>query len=319
MQTIYYTYDSGNRLFKFTRPDNTIYQRDRNCVTFECAKTDKLGEVTVTVEYAGATVQTITFSDINNWWFRLDLSRVLEIITPTAGEVGYLNFDAQIFYGGTLDYVTVSQDIDVQFTITNGKTISGRLHPCERTVRYYDTMTDIDFFACDYQYGFSDVVSMAVSSLSPDPSGVSWQTEEGGGGDVDQFIRDDAAGYAVKFKLMCEPRRAVWLRYTNTDGCKRYVACKPMAVTDKTSSVQYNEEGIERNRAGRYLTALQRTITLGVTDVEYGEFMTDIRYADDVEYAYSYGGDWQPCALDSFTYTEDGGTHSATVKIIVNI
>ena len=317
MQTISYTYDGGNRTLKVTRPDTTLWQRDRNVWTFETHSTsDTIYQLDVTVTFGGNTVASLTFTDIDLSWFKLDLSRVLEEITPDhLGTTGYVDFDIDILYNGTNDYVTTSSGSDELFSILDGRTIAGRMHPCERTIRWHETGEKVDYAKYDSVGGYFYLSQLDMTGAND----ISYESESYNGGDIDQFVRDATSSYSVKLKKCCVPSRAVWVRFTNTDGCSRYMACKPMSVADKMDGVNYRNDGIERYQSGRYVTSLQRTITLGVTDVEYAEFLTDIRYADDVEYAYSYSGDWQPCALDSFTYKEDGGTHDATLKIIVNI
>lgn len=320
MITNTYGYDSNQRTLTVTRPELTIYQRDRNIMKFEAEDGDKLNYIDIEIVYNGTTYESLHFEELTESWFVVDLTSYLQKITPIlGGYTGYLNIEVEVEYGGNTETITDSSSTDVEYNIWNGRTLADRHHCCERVVRYYDNnKTSVEVSGYDSGSGMNVVDSIDVTSLSPDAYGTAYETFDGGG-IVDAFVRDATSTYQLRYKLCCVPQNAVWLRFTNSDGCKREIAAKMLSVAIKEEDIRYSSEGCERHKAASYNTKLQRTYNIGITDVEYAEFLTDIMFADDVEFAYSYSGTWTTCVCESMTYNEDGGTHNATLKIIVNI
>ena len=318
MITNTYTY-GGSRTLTVERPEHTVYMRDRNVVKFVADSGDKFSYIDVELEYNGVTYADLHFEGLTENWFVVDLTDYFRDITPMLGiYISHINFEAEIEYNGSTDTVSNIGDTDGEYLLWDGRTLPDRSHCCERVVRYYaDNSTELQLMYNDND-GFRYIDEFDVDTLSPDAEGTAYDVFAGGEV-VDTFVRDSSSNVVRRIKMCCTPSHAVWLRFLNTDGCLRYVACKPVSIESKTDSLQYAVDGCERHKGSAYVTKATRTLTLGLADVDYAEYITDIRYADGVEFSYDYAGDWMPCILDSMTYKEDGGSHNATIKVIVNI
>ena len=89
--------------------------------------------------------------------------------------------------------------------------------------------------------------------------------------------------YTITPRVECSGSDRVVLRYTNTDGVKRYAVGKVVSSAMSASAESYSRNTDEvTNRASRVTTGASETIQVAFFDTPVGQYLDDILLADDI-------------------------------------
>lgn len=306
-----YTYNVTDTL-TVDYPEGAVYTHDRNYIKITATNATGL-DVTITAkDNANNTLWTWQY-ETSRAWVVLDISDRIASIGEQQNVQTSIEYDVNVFHDGTSDNVTDS----FTFIIHEGRTISGRAHNHVRCVRYYNgVMGEAQLIQVDTIDGEDIIIDIyCPADLATLPNGEEAFIQSDGGCVVDAFIADAASMYNVIFKNLCVPKNAVWVRFKDTSGCIHTIAGKVMSYAPKGSGVDWFADEVAQKIPCRYASGTELSLTLGIEDVEYGEFLTDILYSDTVAFAYDISADFIPCIADKVDYISDGGRHPMKITL----
>lgn len=300
----------GTKTATVTIPENVVWKGDRNIVKVVLSDTTDTVKVKVTLTNTDDNISLEFASSFN--WLTLDITDIVRQITLTKDDQTAISVKVTATdTGGTETQVTLNED----FYVHEGRTLGGRRHGANCIIRAYTSAHPVvEVYNGEYIEDFD------TSAATPAADGNYYTSWTSGGGMLDplnglKFVQGQEQ--YVKVKEVCEPAKAVWLKFWNTDGCERIVAAKPMMFAETSKGVQYASDYPAVNIMAEVKTQIGRTLTLGIPDVEYAEYLTDIALSDKVEWSME-ASEWWPCTVKAVNYSQDGGTHAMKIDIITN-
>lgn len=140
----------------------------------------------------------------------------------------------------------------------------------------------------------------AVAQLwFPDTSGEIDQDSGGGIWDDERF---NMHGYCIRL-VYDEPCNGGFdffkVRYTDTDGCIRYLGGKILEQTTSRDAENYyrlDTDSVYRNISRRFADSSAGTVKVGYDSLRRDSYWTDILLAEKVEFL-NYNGDWVECSV----------------------
>lgn len=91
------------------------------------------------------------------------------------------------------------------------------------------------------------------------------------------------------------------VRYTDTDGCIRYLGGRILEQTTDRDAENYyrlDADSVLRNISRRHITSSSGTVKVGYDSLRRDSYWTDILLSDKVEFL-NYNGDWVECSVVS--------------------
>ena len=289
-------------------PEQAAWKRDRNIV--KVVLSDTTDKVAVQVDITD-TVGTYSLAYSSSFsWLVVDITDLLRLVVDITDTSATIDITVTATDTVGTDYTVAFSDA---IFVHDGRTVGGRRHGANNVVRYYDYFPNIEY------YDGLTIDTYDTTTGTPAADGRIYIQWTSGGEYLDAINRRLISGHEqmIALKKVCEPANVVWLRYRNTDGSLRYVGANPLTIADTSEGVKFADDDLTVNRVVELKTGVTRAITLGVEDVEYGEYLTDIAIADLVEFSFE-DGDWWPCVVGKVDYVQDGGTHNMKIEIIVN-
>lgn len=95
------------------------------------------------------------------------------------------------------------------------------------------------------------------------------------------------------------------VRYTDTDGCIRYLGGKILEQTTARDAENYyrlDTDSVLRNISRRYINSSNGAVKIGYDSLRRDSYWTDILLSDKVEFL-NYNGDWVECSVSSTKVT----------------
>lgn len=188
-----------------------------------------------------------------------------------------------------------SNTFDFTIYYTRGVTLADRYHGSGRKVVLPSGITAVDILAvgaCTVSGGgasqavsAAQIVSYPVSASGPVTVHYGIRREEG-------YVNDpgDASEAVYEVEVMdCQPVSGCVIRWYDADGCARYLVGKIQTRGTKAgkadyAAVEWGEDlSVLRNGCGRIVTAIERTIEVGVAQVSEAMHLEEILYSPEVE------------------------------------
>lgn len=201
-----------------------------------------------------------------------------------------------------------SNTFDFTIYYTRGVTLADRYHGSGRKVILPSDITEVDILAV----GACTISGGGTTVTVNDAQIVPYTMEESGVVDAHYGIRrgegyindpGDASEALYEVEVMdCQPKSGCVIRWYDSDGCARYLVGKIQTRGTKASKADYAavEWGeylsILRNGCGRIVTAIERTIEVGVAQVSEAMHLEEILYSPEVAMRYTDG--WLPIVPD---------------------
>lgn len=147
----------------------------------------------------------------------------------------------------------------------------------------------------------NETVNSAVLNLTfTEPSG---QILSQRAGDVWADTQGAVQPYYLNIErvAICDEFDAIEFRYTNTDGCRRYIAGRIIEQDFSSKQNDYYKSTynvIYNNIAYAHKVENDNTLVVCFDDIKRNAFLSDIELSTDIEFK-NYNGDWIPCILNS--------------------
>ena len=113
----------------------------------------------------------------------------------------------------------------------------------------------------------------------------------------------------------------VELRYTDTDGCVRYLGGKLASETNTVNGINYyrtDSTNVFRNIPRRYIDGTKRTVKVGLIDIATNAYPQDILYSDEV-FMRMYDGEWWPVVIGTDKIEiKSGDTQDIELEVIIS-
>lgn len=135
-------------------------------------------------------------------------------------------------------------------------------------------------------------------------------SDKGGGIWNDEKFYMDAYCIRLIYDEPCEGGFDFFkVRYTDTDGCLRYLGGKIVEQSVGRDSENYyrlDADSVLRNISRKHTTSSNGTVKVGYDSLRRDSYWTDILLSDKVEFL-NYNGDWVECSVvsDEVTVTSD--------------
>lgn len=214
-----------------------------------------------------------------------------------------------------------SNTFDFTIYYTRGVTLADRYHGSGRRVVLPSGITGVDILAvgaCTISGGgasqavsAAQIVSYPVSASGPVTVHYAIRRGEG-------YVNDPGEASEAVYDVEvydCQPKSGCVIRWYDADGCARYLVGKIQTRGTKAGKVDYaavewgEDLSILRNGCGRIVTAIERTIEVGVAQVSEAMHLEEILYSPEVALQTADG--WLPIVPDydsaatSMTETSD--------------
>lgn len=125
----------------------------------------------------------------------------------------------------------------------------------------------------------------------------------------------------IIFEEPCWNNDFVELRYTDTDGCVRYLGGKLASETNSVNGTNYyRAEGtnVFRNIPRSHRETTKRSIKVGFMDVKTDAYPQDILYSDEV-FMKMYNGEWWPVIIGTEKIEiKSGDTQDIELEVIIS-
>lgn len=261
-------------------PDNLVYGGDVNYVMLKAPSQMSGALLSVTIdgktqeyESEGNTV----IVDISLLLKRVGLYGQMSVHTYVASiSPAYSNtFDFTIYY-------------------TRGVTLADRYHGSGRKVILPSGITGVDILAvgaCTVSGGGASQAVSAAQIVSYPVSASGAVTVHYGIRRGEGYVNDpgDASEAVYEVEVMdCQPKSGCVIRWYDADGCARYLVGKIQTRGTKAgkadyAAVEWGEDlSVLRNGCGRIVTAIERTIEVGVAQVSEAMHLEEILYSPEV-------------------------------------
>lgn len=324
-------YGSGNEV-TVTVPDVSAWCFDNNVI--KAVANDSTQQIGIEIYCTGIDgfAYTLTQSAFGHY-IVINLADIVRKSPILAHKTGYsITFSVKVYAFGSNDSVMKS----VNFFY--GRTLPLRKHGNTRLFRSYPSgcndYNSIDmFFASGFSYKMNGGTKVSIAndtivtfasidgsvdnvlSCESNDNGNEWDIMEL---PADPYCYSDPK-FTILIKSFCLPEKAVFVRFTDTDGVKRIVAGKLLKYERSGDKIEYRKnEDIISNGIAAHVTGVQQTLTIGIDEVAYNEYLTDMKFADDIVLARNYhdANALSKCitaSVDAIEYEEDGEAHDMVV------
>lgn len=278
-------------------PDAVVFMNDRNVITFTSitAGHNPVGATLSftngldTVQLSYNSEQTFMSFDLYSVIKKLDQGNSVTITVSGIVSCGDTSANIAAF---TMD-------------VSSGRTLHSRSHNAERVIYYYDYSELYDIEILSLEGGTLGVfpLSAGVNKIN-----IGYHT-----GDFSMTVTDGEASRTVTFKevaaggdksvigAQCDNDENstagyIEVKYTNTDGCHRYLKGKVLSRKRSIEQMDWRANELVRNTPNSILTGHTDEITLGFPSVERLTYSEDIMYSHDTMYK-NADGNWTPCTI----------------------
>lgn len=124
----------------------------------------------------------------------------------------------------------------------------------------------------------------------------------------------------IIYQTHCDSYNFIELRYTDTDGCTRFLGGKVMEETDDANDEAFNKlnTNIWRHNPSRWIKSSSKSVKIGFHDIEKEAYPQDILYSDTI-YARAWDGEWQEVRLKTTSLTQnDDETSDFEIEIYMH-
>ena len=201
-----------------------------------------------------------------------------------------------------------SNTFDFTIYYTRGVTLADRYHGSGRKVILPSGIAAVDILAlgaCTISGGDA-TESVLNAQIVSYPVSTSGQVDVIYGAVRNEGYANDGEttkefAYIIE-TVDCQPKSGCVIRWYDSDGCARYLVGKIQTRGTKASKADYaavewgEDLSILRNGCGRIVTAIERTIEVGVAQVSEAVHLEEMLYSPEVAMRYADG--WLPIVPD---------------------
>lgn len=183
---------------------------------------------------------------------------------------------------------TASQTLTVSFYVVKGRTLADRYHCSGRKIILPPGSTSVELLADGEATTITiNPVSTTTAAIMTVPitDSTTIEVQNTTASPRGWFI-DGESTTSVYYEVeiaSCTPKNGAFLRWLDTDGCKRFAPCKIMTRGSKIEQINY-ADGLQtlRTPASRLVSSVQRSIEVGIAQVDPALHLEEIVYSPEI-------------------------------------